>query len=179
MKIIEALKKVKELQKKADDIRTKIAQYCVHMNFETPTYKDQPAQIKEWLQSHTDIIQEIEDTRIAIQKTNLATNVTIEIGGNAITKSIAAWIHRRKDLAYASLQAWRSLTDKNLKEGKTQNSTGDIVEVKIVRCYEPKERDIKVDMYTSEPTTIDSRLEVVNAITDILEEKKNGVPTTK
>lgn len=168
MKIIEALKKVKELQKKADDLREKIGTYCAHMNYETPTYKDQKTQVAEWLQSHADIIQEIEKIRLSIQKTNLATMVKIEIGGKEVEKCIAAWIHRRKDLAMANLQSWRALTDKGLREGVIQTSSGDKQETKIVRCYDPKIRDEKVDMYTSEPMQIDARLEVVNAITEII-----------
>ena len=38
MKIIEALKKVKDLRKKIDDITKKISQYSADLDCETPTY---------------------------------------------------------------------------------------------------------------------------------------------
>ena len=41
MKIIEALKSVKELQVKADDLRKKIAAHSAHVTIETPVYPDQ------------------------------------------------------------------------------------------------------------------------------------------
>lgn len=168
MKIIEALKKVKDLTRKASDLQQKISEHCAIMDYETPTYADQESQIKEWLQAHGDIILEIEKLRIAIQKTNLATDVTIEIGDNKITKSIASWIHRRKDLSQLDLSCWRRLTDRNLKEGSLNQSNGLVKEVKIKRFYDPKTRDNKLATYLSEPSQIDATLEVINAVTDLI-----------
>lgn len=144
MKLIEALKQIKDLEKKADDLREKVAKNSAHLNIETPTYADQRKQVKQWIQSHADILKEILRLRIAIQKTNLATDVVIELEGKAVTKSIAEWIHRRRDLANDEVKAWRGLTDRNLKEGTMKQSNDQPVEVKIVRCYEPEERDQKI-----------------------------------
>ena len=99
MKIIEALKKIKDLQRKAEDLASKIGQYSAYLNYETPMYPDQKKQVSEWLQSHDDILKEILRLRLAIQKTNLETDVTIELGGKTVIHSIAGWIHRRRDLA--------------------------------------------------------------------------------
>ena len=168
-KIIEGLKGIKELQRKADDLRTKISKHSAHLSHETPVYQNQKQQVSEWLQAHSDILKEILKLRIQIQKTNLATSVTILINGNNVTKSIAEWVHRRKDLAQLEQLAWRGLTDRGLVEKKEKQSTGEVVEVKIVRCYEPKERDNNLDVYSNEPSLIDGKLEVVNAVTDLLE----------
>ena len=43
------------------------------------------------------------------------------------------------------------------------------MDIKIVRFYELETRDKKVDLYQSEPMLIDSRLEIINAITDLIE----------
>jgi hypothetical protein len=168
MKLIEGLKKIKELSKKADDLKDKVKNYCVHMSYETPTYPDQKGQIKEWIQAHSDILKEILNLRIGIQKTNLETQVTIELGGKGIIKSIAEWIHRRRDLALNECSMWRGLTDKGLREGQIKDSKGDIIEAKITRCYDPTEKDNRIDLYENEPSIIDSKLETVNAITDIV-----------
>jgi len=45
MKIIEALKKIKDLQRKADDIKDKIGTYCADLDCENPVYVDQKLQI--------------------------------------------------------------------------------------------------------------------------------------
>jgi gas vesicle protein len=170
MKLIEALKKIKNLQEKADDLKSKVHTYCADQSHETPTYGDnQKEQIKEWIQSYEDTLKEILRLRVAIQKTNLQTPVTIELGGKAVTKSISEWIHRRRDFADRSLQLWKGIGDRGLREGNIKTSTGEMQEVKIRRYYEPRERDEKVELYRSEPTIIDSVLEVKNAVTDLIE----------
>ena len=170
MKIIEALKQIKDLQRKADDLRGKVASHSAHMNFETPMYPDQKGQVSEWIQAHTDILKEILRLRVAIQKTNIMTPVIIELDGKQVTKSIAEWIHRRRDLANLDRDMWKKLTDRGLKEGMGNNSMGQPVEVKIIRCYDPKERDNKVALFESEPSTVDAKLEIINAVTDLIEE---------
>lgn len=170
MKIIEAMKKIKELQVKAEDLRDKVSKYCAHQSLETPLYgKDQAEKIKEWLQGVSDVYREILRLRVAIQRTNLATNVTIELDGKQVTKSIAEWIHRRRDLAELERKVWESLTDRGLKEGILTNSQGEKVEVKIVRYYDPNQRDGKIACYRDEPSIVDRTLEVINAVTDVIE----------
>ena len=170
MKLIEALKKIQDLERKADDLREKVFKHAAHLNVETPVYPDQMKQVDDWIQAHHDILKEIERLRLCIQKTNMETPVTINLNGNMVTKSIAAWIHRRRDLAAKEHKVWAMLTDRNLKEGTIKQSTGQEVEVNIFRCYRPKERYEKLDLYRAEPNTIDSTLEVVNAVTDLIED---------
>lgn len=169
MKIIEALKQLKDLQRKAEDLRGKVTQHSAYMNYETPVYEDQKAQVSSWIQAHTDILKEILRLRVAIQKTNIETPVVIELDGKQVTKSIAEWIHRRRDLANLDRDAWKKLTDRGLKEGMGTNSMQQPAEIKIIRCYDPKERDNKVALFESEPSMVDAKLEIVNAVTDLIE----------
>lgn len=171
MKLIEGMKLIKELQRKAEDLRGKVKDYCADLDFETPMYPNQKKQIAEWIQAHRDILAEILKIRVNIQRTNLATEVTIELGGESVKKTIAAWIHRRRDLANEELAMWKGLTDKNLKEGNTQPSAPGVTPtpIKIRRYYDPVERDKAVEVYRSEPGIIDRNLEVVNATTDLTE----------
>lgn len=170
MKLIEAMKKCKDLARKAEDLRGKVSVHCAHMSFETPTYGDkQRDQVREWLQSHSDICKEILRLRVAIQRTNLQTPVKIDLGGVSVEKSIAEWIHRRRDLANMDKEAWAKLTDRGLKEGVGKNTLGESFEARIVRNFDPSERDKKLELYRSEPSTIDATLEVVNAVTDLIE----------
>jgi len=48
-------------------------------------------------------------------------------------------------------------------------STGGQTVVKIRRYFDPKVRDVKVDLFRREPSVIDSTLETVNAVTDLIE----------
>ncbi len=170
MKLIEALKKIKTLQEKIDDLKQKVHRYCADQSHETPVYGEtQKEKIKEWIQSYSDTLKEILRLRTAIQKTNLQTDVTIELDDKPVTKTIAEWIHRRRDLAARELELWQGIGDRGLKEGTIKTSTGEQQEVKIRRYYDPTERDNKVELYRNEPTIIDSILEVKNAVTDLIE----------
>jgi hypothetical protein len=173
VKLIEALKKRKDLFKKAEDLRDKVKKNSAYYNYETPPYENPTRQVRDWIQAHQDILKEILRLDIAIQRTNLETQVTILLpdgkGGDIeVTKSIAEWIHRRRELAQMELLMWQGLTDRNLKEGTIIDSMGEKKEVKIVRNYSPEERDNKVSALYSEPSTIDARLEIVNAVTDVI-----------
>jgi hypothetical protein len=171
MKIIEAMKKVKTNKEKMSDLQAKIALYCVNLSFETPTYGTETAnKIKEWLQSCDDISRDNAKLLVAIQRTNLATRVTIQLGDNAVTKSIAEWVWRRREYAAIDLNTWSKLGDRNLKEGQVVNSNGERVDVRIVRHFDPVHRDKMITTYRGEPHEIDAALEVVNAVTDVVEE---------
>ena len=169
MKLIEALKKKKELLAKADELREKIAKYHVHYNVETPAYKDQKQQVKEWLQAHSDVLKEILRLAIAIQRTNLDTRSTFEFAGNKVERSISEAIIRRDSLSALELKAWAVLNDKGLKEGSRSNTTGDKEDVKLIRCYDAEERDKQMAKFTAEKSAIDAQLEVTNAVTNLLE----------
>ena len=169
MKLIEALKKIKELQEKAGDLRNLVKGHCARSSLETDKYEGQAKKVSGWIQSHSDILKEILRLRVAIQKTNIETPVTIEFNGKTVTKSIAEWIHRRRDLANEELQMWQCLSDRGIQEGYGKGPTGDPIEIKIIRFYDPSERDHKRALYQSEPRIIDSTLEVTNAITDLIE----------
>jgi hypothetical protein len=171
MKLIEGMKLIKELLTKAEDLRKKVGQHCADLDFETPLYADQKRQVSEWMQAHSDIMKEVLGLRFRIQKTNLATAVPIELGGKPVNKTIAEWIHRRRELAKLELEAWSKLGDRNLKEGALPPSIpgGEPKPVKIRRYFDPLERDKKIDLYRSEPGIIDRTLEVVNATTDLLD----------
>jgi hypothetical protein len=170
MKLIQAMKKLKDLNAKAEDLRKKVQMHSADLTIENPVYPDQRRQIGEWIQAHSDVLKEILHLRVGIQRTNIATEVAIEIGGKHVTKSIAEWIHRRRDLAKLELAVWQMLTDRNLKEQNIQTAPGGAVtEVRIRRYYDPSERDAKLELYRTEPSVIDAALETVNATTDILE----------
>lgn len=171
MKLIQAMKQLKDLNVKAADLREKVGKNCALLTIETPTYKDQEKQIQEWIQAHHDVLREIMRLRLAVQRTNLLTSVTIELEGKMVTKSLAAWIHRRRDLALQEMQMWGSLGDRNLKESNVKTSPdGQVTEIRIKRFFDPELRDKRVAAYRSEPSIIDGTLEVVNATTDLMED---------
>lgn len=169
MKIIEAMKRVKSNKEKIGDLQQKIAVTCANLSVETPVYPDTKAKINEWSQGCDDLTQENIRLLTAIQRTNLATNVTIELDGKQVTKNIAEWVWRRREYAGIDLVTWSKMTDRNLKEGQINQSTGQPLMVTIVRHYDPEKRDQMIAMYRDEPHKIDAALEVINATTDLIE----------
>ena len=169
MKLIEALKQIKDLARKADDIKKLVKDHCATSSLETQKFPNQTKQVAEWVQAYGDVLKESLRLRLAIQKTNLETLVTIEIDGKSVTKSIAAWIHRRRNLAESERQIWAVLSDRGINEGIGKGPTGDPIEIKVNRFYDPAEKVRKMDIYASEPSVIDGKLEVTNAVTDLIE----------
>lgn len=169
MKLIEALKHLKDLKRKADDYCQLVKDHCAISNLDTPKYPDQKAKVDGWIQGHSDILREIMRLRVAVQKTNLQTSVAITIGDKTVTKTIAEWIHRRRDLADSELAMWNGITDRGVKEGMVQGPTGQPVQITVTRFYDPGKREDMRQELASEPSIIDANLEIANAITDLIE----------
>jgi hypothetical protein len=169
MKIVEAMKKVKDNRRKIDDLRQKIAKNAARLSYETSQYDNPEAKVKEWLQSCNDLSVQSVDLLERINKTNINTIVEIEIGGKSVSRSIAGWIYRRREFAAIDAATWKALTDNGLKDGFAKTASGDQMEVKVVRHFNPEQRDRKISEFSEEPYLIDSRLEVINAITDLAE----------
>lgn len=170
LKIIEAMKKVKQNKEKIGDLQNKVSQVCANLSHETPLYGAETAtKVREWIQSCTDLSQENVRLLCAIGRTNLATSVSIEVGGKTVTKTIAEWVWRRREYAKLDFLTYSKLTDRGLKEGQGSTSTGVPFEVKLIRHFDPSKRDAAMEMYREEPHKIDATLEVVNAITDLIE----------
>lgn len=169
MKIIEAMKKIKANKEKVIDLQQKIATMCANLSHETPMYGTETAKkVAEWAQACDDISQDNVRLLVSIQKTNLVTSVSIELGAKQVTKSIAEWVWRRREYAAADFKTWQQMTDRGLKEGTMNSSTGVPFEVKIVRHFDPLLRDEKQALYRSESHLIDGALEVVNATTELI-----------
>lgn len=171
MKIIEAMKRLKENEAKIADLCNKVKQHSAHLSFESPLYgTDQQSTVDGWVQASHDLVQDNIGLLVAIAKTNQLTQVTIELGGKTVTKSIAEWVWRRRKYAAIDLSIAQSLTDRGLKEGALPVTTGgEPQKVTIVRYYDPKKRDEAVGMYQAEAGRIDAALEIVNAVTDLAE----------
>ncbi len=170
MKIIEALKAIKDLARKCSDLQTKIKAHCADLDFESPTYPDQRAQVKEWVQSYQDSVKEIARLRVAVQRTNVNTKVAITLDNTSVTKSIAEWVHWRRDLAKMMESVYGSLTDKGLREITVKQSNDQPMVAKVRRYFDPAERDKNLELYRGEPSKIDATLEIINATTDLMED---------
>ena len=171
MTIVEAMKLRKRLSVKAEDLRKKIGDNCAILDVTTPMYQEQKAVVTGWLQSHRDIVKLMESLSVAISKTNLITEATIVLGGKEVTKSVAAWVVRRRELAAMDLASYKQLSDRGLREQpyQTQGST-EIKVAHVLRFFDPVVRDAMIDLFTGEPSRIDAKLETVNAVTQLADD---------
>jgi hypothetical protein len=169
VKIIEAMRRVKANKEKIADLQKRISKVSAHLDFETPEYgADTPARITEWAQSCHDTIQENIRLLTAIARTNLGTSTAITLGGTTVTKTLAEWIWRRREYAALDLITWQGMNDRGLKEGVMNFPSGQM-QVRLIRNYDVTIRDNKIAEYKNEAHEIDSTLEVVNAVTDLIE----------
>lgn len=170
MKIIEALKKIKLNQKKIEQTTLLMNKYSAKMEDEKFPYDKEPIQqLKDWKQSIMSLLKDNEELLIRIFKTNLNTQVTIELpDGKSVSKSISAWMIERDKTTPLVARMASSYTDNGLKP-RTVEEDGKLKVVQVQLAYEPE----KVDQLRSDllevPSIIDSTLEIVNATTDLLE----------
>lgn len=169
MKLIEALKKVKNDREKIEDLVMKIRKNSARMESHRPEYAKPEAQVAEWLQGIFDTQKNINDLLTKIQKTNLQTNVTIEIGGNQVSKTISEWIIRRREGVDFEISAYRSLTNMGLKPCQINDEEGNAKIDQVVLHFDSKKRDEKLAVLSEEKSLIDSALEIVNATTELVD----------
>lgn len=109
--ITEGLAELNTISKRIEKKREFISSYLVRQSrFKDPLEKQGGS--SEAIQKELQAIADLEDRhlriRLAIQKANLQTEVTVE----GITKSLSEWLVWRKELANAQLQSLRSLLSK-------------------------------------------------------------------
>jgi len=132
-------------------------------------YPDQKRQVSAWLQGSEDIVKEISNITYRIHKTNINTEVTIVLGANTVTKSIAEWLYRVNKLASEEKATWEALNVRDIGAQNNFRLTGSTQEFKVKRrlYFEPALRDKKIEAYSSEISEIHAKLEIVNATTDL------------
>jgi hypothetical protein len=168
MKIIEAMKQIKALEHKAKDLLNFVQMHSSDLDIEAPVYLDQSGQVKSWIDAYVGALETIVSLQAKIQKTNTVTQVTIELGGNRISKTISEWIYRKNKIA-TEKSVWTALDGRRLKDSSFIQTSGTVKEVKVRRYFDPELRDRKITGLSQEPFLIDSALEVINATTDLIE----------
>jgi hypothetical protein len=175
MKLIEAMKSVKHTLRKMEDLKKKIAMYCADLDCMQPTYggaDEQKKKISEWLQMYHDLALELTTLKRDIQNTNLNTPVVLKVDDNQVTRSIAEWVIRRREIIDLEIAVYSSLSDRGLAD-KSLLVRGGLDDKKVrdarVRFYfDASERDKKLEVLKSEKEKIDTTLEIVNATTELL-----------
>ena len=154
--ILDGLKKVKVLKKKADKKAARVAESCCSFEGEEPMYN-----VRELMQSHNDLLLEVNDIKAKIQRTNAATKVA---GTKYAALTIASLISYRQSVLPQRIAVLKSLTTAH----KKNEGIYETPKRKVVMHYVPKEREDSIDKYEDEILEIDAILDKCNMTTALI-----------
>lgn len=172
MKLIEALKNLKTIEKRIEKNCTLIAEYCAYVSVETPVFETQEKQIEHvagLVQSNTDLATEYLHLKSAIEQTNISTLVTI----GERTHSISELIAIRRVSGKFITNTYNALNPRTATTRLQQvfNRAGGIDvsnPPKVVPAYKEEDKLRKTRDWEDFVSAIDGKLEVVNAETELL-----------
>lgn len=168
MKIIEALKELRLLEKKIFRNQEYITRYSSMVSTEIPTFntvEEQREKVKSLLQENFDHAFRKVELKARISYTNHMTYVTIM--GRTLT------LHNLLDFQRGIVDSIRdnflSLTDTT---GQSRLRNAPVVEGRspqVVRLYDENYKLTQIDYWDTFKEEINARLEVINAVTDLEE----------
>lgn len=171
MKLIEALKELPLIEKKVARNVEKLREYAsavdngkVDLKFSTEAL--QRKEIESLLQSSNDLANRADKLRRAIALTNANTNVTIK----GETRTILEWISFRRNTFQLRLSALQALSDTASTQQMRNTPVDPAVGIRVVRFYDEKNKNEKIEDLHNLYDAVDSTLEIVNATTDIVVE---------
>lgn len=166
-KLTEAMKELKIIEKKMSKNILLIEKYASQPSTDRLYFGErdaQEAEIKSLIQSNHDLSTEYLRIKIAIERTNLAT--VVEFHGRHI--SIAELLVFKRKLCTGLIGTYNALDDRGTRTTMRGSlSTGE--KVTIERFYSEKFKNDSLRDWQDFYESIDGRLEVVNATTDLLE----------
>jgi hypothetical protein len=171
MKLIEGMKKLRLIEKKMDQNAVRIGEYASSLSTEKPHFESEDKQRKEvcsLIQANEDLVKEYLKLKLAIERTNLLTEVELE--GN--TYKISELLAIRRKLAHGMINTLNQLTDaagraKLSMYGSRIGSSGEKGPY-VVRFYDEKEKNEQLRKWQDLYEAIDIRLETINATTELV-----------
>jgi len=168
MKLIEAMKELKLVEKRMEKNREQITQYSSGLSNEKEIFGSEQKQIdevKSLLQANVDLFNRYLYLKRSIERTNLETKVEFSVGTYSISELLA--IKRR--LQHGVINTFKALNTQSAEARMRTIKIPDNVEVKVVRYYREEEKNILLKSWMEFFENIDGRLEVVNATTDLID----------
>ncbi|MDI9388397.1 MAG: hypothetical protein QM441_04110 [Synergistota bacterium] len=168
MKIIEGMKRLRVIEKRMDSQRRAITEYASKLTTEMPrfqTKEDQAREVASLIQSNNDLFAEYLRIKRSIEYTNL--KVTLELQKSVYTISDLLVIRRK--LADMMVATYRALNDDMAQHRLRNTPRYDGETPKVETLYDEREKLENIRKWQDLSDMIDSRLEVVNATTDLIE----------
>lgn len=169
IKLIEAMKELRLIEKKMERNRGYIERYSSVLNTEKPyfgTEAEQRKEVKSYIQANSDLFKRYLELKRAIEITNLKTVIKVEGYEGSISEILVI----KRKLAKLMEATFASLNDRRAERMKAQTPMIDGAQPHIVRLYDEKEKNENIRYWQDLYSAIDARLEVVNATTDLITE---------
>ena len=173
MMIIEGLKELKLIESKMKKNNEQIEKYSSILDNERPQFESESHQmqeVKNLVQSNKDLQERYLRLKAAIDRTNLSTKVKID--GQTKEYTIYELIIIKRKLGDLIKQTYTSMNTKqaNGRLSITRSSLGGPSNsAKVVQLYDERVKNEALDAHENFMSVIDRRLEVVNAVTAIIE----------
>lgn len=168
MKIIEALKDLKLIEKKIISNQQRINLLSSLLSNEKPLVwvsdKEQTAEVMSILQSIFDLEQDYLALKLQIENTNNATDVVI----NGQTKKITEWLTVLRKTQQFVLNTTHLVSTNRAQALLAKLPAGNKEWIDIIPCFDEKKVTALFDKYRTTVDSISAKLEVVNATTDII-----------
>jgi len=165
MKLIEAMKKLNVIEKKMASQTIKITEYASKPSNEKPIFESEDKQkkeVKSLIQSNEDLLVEYLTLKRQIEFTNLMTIVEI----NGVKYSISEMLVLKRKGAQLMKKTYEAL-NVSQSEYKVRNYTNTTKDISIDRFYSEEEKNNNLSKWQEIYDNIESRLEVINATTDL------------
>lgn len=166
MKIIEAMKKLRLIEKRLADNATRIQLYSSGISTEIPhfeTVEAQKAEVQKLIQENVDLVNTYMELKRQIDYTNIATRVSY--GGKIYALSDLLWLKRK--LGNALQNTFNAL---NEQQANTRMRTAHPIAgtpIQILRFYDEKKKHEHLAKIQTMMSELDGRLEVVNSTTEL------------
>jgi uncharacterized protein YjaZ len=169
MKIIEALKELKLVEKKMAANIEDIQKYSSGINIEKSVFGTETEHKREvagLIQSNLDLAQRYADLKMHIENTNLVTYITID----GLAHSIAQWLIIKRKLGQYYVATYNALNDSvGRNKLKLASRSDDSERIEVVRYYEERDVNEQRRRWRDLIHNIEAQLEIVNATQDIVE----------
>lgn len=167
MKLIEAMKQLKVIEKRMAKNVQQITKYAsIPSNEKSPfgTEDQQKKEVRSLLQSNNDLTKEYLRLKNCIDRTNL--NTTIQIDG--ISYTLVDLLTLKRKLANGMINTYEALND-SYSISKIRGIYNQDKSVTTVYLYDEEDKNNNIRKWQDLADNIESRLEVINATTDLVE----------
>ena len=168
MKIIEALKELRLIEKKMTRNHGYIEKYSSMVSTEVPAFNtadEQRTKVASLIQENMDLARRKLELKAQIAYTNLMTYVSI----SGERWSLQNLLDLQRGVLHSIRDTYESLSDHS-GQGRLRNApTVEGRTPQVVRLYDENTKLTELDKWDTIKEDISSRLEVINAVTDLLE----------